>query len=92
MELKKVLSCIGGYLDSTEFELDLPKIADVSEYSEEDVIAELGLLKSTGDINMDGSVVTLVNIKPIKNKKFNELYAPVETIDWQKGMKLVLDK
>ena len=36
--------------------------------------------------------VTLINIEPKTSKKFNDLYAPVETMVWSKGMKLQLDK
>ena len=35
MEINKVLSYLGGYFNATEFELDIPKIADVSELSED---------------------------------------------------------
>ena len=37
-------------------------------------------------------MVTLLNIMSKSNKKFNDLYAPVETMEWGKGMKLKLDK
>lgn len=92
MSISKVLSFIGGYLNSTEFELDISKIADVSEYTEEEVTEELDKLQTNGDISLDGTTVTLINIKPKKNKDFNDLYAPVETMVWGKGMKLKLDK
>lgn len=90
--MKKILSYLGSYFNSNEFELDIPKIADVSEMTEEEVEAELSELQLVGDISLDGNKVTLINIKPKKSQKFNDLYAPVETMTWGKGMKLVLDK
>ena len=90
--MKKILSYLGSYFNSDKFELDIPKIADVSEMTEEEVEAELSELQLTGDISLDGNKVTLINIEPKKNQKFNELYAPVETMTWSKGMKLKLDK
>ena len=90
--MKKILSYLGSYFNSDEFELDIPKIADVSEMTEEEVEAELSELQLTGDISLDGNKVTLINIEPKKNQKFNDLYAPVETMTWSKGMKLKLDK
>lgn len=90
--MKKILSYLGSYFNSNEFELDIPKIADVSEMTEEEVEAELAELQLIGDISLDGNKVTLINIKPKKNQKFDDLYAPVETMTWGKGMKLVLDK
>lgn len=90
--MKKVLSYLSSYFNSNEFELDIPKIADVSEMTEEEVENELNDLQSKGDISLDGNKVTLINIKPKKSQKFNDLYAPVETMVWGKGMKLVLDK
>jgi len=90
--MKKILSYLGSYFNSNEFELDIPKIADVSEMTEEEVEAELSELQLTGDISLDGNKVTLINIEPKKNQKFNDLYAPVETMTWSKGMKLKLDK
>jgi len=90
--MKKILSYLGSYFNSNEFELDIPKIADVSEMTEEEVEAKLAELQLVGDISLDGNKVTLINIKPKKSQKFNDLYAPVETMTWSKGMKLVLDK
>ena len=90
--MKKILSYLGSYFNNNEFELDIPKIADVSEMTEEEVEAELAELQLVGDISLDGNKVTLINIKPKKSQKFNDLYAPVETMTWGKGMKLVLDK
>ncbi len=90
--MDKVLSYLGSYFNSNEFELDIPKIADVSEMTEEEVENELNELQMKGDISLDGNKVTLINIKPKKSQKFNDLYAPVETMIWGKGMKLVLDK
>ena len=92
MEIKKVLSFIGGFENSTEFKLDLSKVSDISEYTEEEVTEELNKLQEKGDIIMDGNNITLINIKPKKNKNFNDLYAPIETMIWGKGMKLKLDK
>lgn len=90
--IEKILGFIGGYYDSDEFELDIPKIADISELSEEQVIQELEELQKNKDITIVNNIVTLHNIVHKKSKKFNNLYAPVETIYWTKGMKLVLDK
>lgn len=90
--MKKILSYLGSYFNSNEFELDIPKIADVSEMTEEEVENELNELQMKGDISLDGNKVTLINIKPKKSQKFNDLYAPVETMVWGKGMKLKLDK
>lgn len=90
--MDKVLSYLGSYFNSNEFELDIPKIADVSEMTEEEVENELNELQMKGDISLDGNKVTLINIKPKKSQKFNDLYAPVETMIWSKGMKLQLDK
>lgn len=92
MSVSKVLSYLGGYFNSTEFELDLPKVADIAEYEEEELTAELEELQVVGDIKLDGNKVTLINIEPKISKKFNDLYAPVETMVWGKGMKLQLDK
>lgn len=92
MSIIKILSYLSRYLNKTEFELNISKIADIAEMSEDELNAELQQLQSNGYINLDGSNVTLINIKPKSNKKFNELYAPLETMEWSKGMKLVLDK
>ena len=92
MSIIKILSYLGGYVNKTEFELDIPKIADIAEMSEDELIDELKHLQSKGDISIDGNNVSLVNIKPKSNKKFNDLYTPVETMEWSKGMKLTLDK
>lgn len=90
--MKKILSYLSSYFNSNEFELDIPKIADVSEMTEEEVETELSELQLIGDISLEDNKVTLINIKPKKNQKFNDLYAPVETMTWSKGMKLKLDK
>lgn len=90
--MDKVLSYLGSYFNSNEFELDIPKIADVSEMTEEEVENELNELQMKGDISLDGNKVILINIKPKKSQKFNDLYTPVETMIWGKGMKLQLDK
>lgn len=89
--IKNVLSCLGGYFGTNTFELDIPKIADVSEMSEEEVSQELEELNTSGDIKLDGNTLTLVNILPKISKKFNDLYAPVETMLWGKNTKLKLD-
>lgn len=92
MSISKILSYLGGYLNKIEFEINISKVADIAEMSEDELIEELQQLQSNGYINFDGSNVTLISIKPKFNKKFNELYAPLETMEWSKGMKLVLDK
>lgn len=90
--MKKILSYLSSYFNSNEFELDIPKIADVSEMTEEEVETELSELQLIGDISLEDNKVTLINIQPEENQKFNDLYAPVETMTWSKGMKLQLDK
>lgn len=92
MNIATVLSFLGGYYDSIEFELDIPKIADILEAAEEDIEREIKKCQSNGDIKLEDNKVTLINITPKKDKKFNSQYAPVETIEWGKGMKLKLDK
>lgn len=92
MSINEILSYLSGYLNKTEFELDIVKVADIAEMSEDEFMDELQKLQSDGYINFDGSNVTLINIKPKTNKKFNELYAPVETMEWTEGMKVILDK
>ena len=92
MTITNVLSFTGGYFNSKKFELDIPKIADILEASEEDIEREIKKCQSNGDIKLDGNIVTLINIEPKKDKKFSEQYAPVETIEWGNGMKLKLDK
>ena len=92
MSIIKILSYLGGYFNKTEFELDISKIADIAEMSEDELIDELKQLQSKGDINMNGNNVSLVNIKPKSNKKFNDLYTPVERMEWTKGMQLTLAK
>ena len=86
-----VLSCLGGYFNSNTFELDIPKIADISEMSEDELIQELNILQSNGDIELKDNTITLVHISSKKSKKFNDLWAPVETMTWGKNMKLKLD-
>ena len=90
--MKKILSYLGSYFNSSEFDLDIAKIADISEMTEEEVEKELNELQTKGNIKLNNGKVTLINIKPRKNEEFNNLYAPIETITWSKGMKLVLDK
>jgi hypothetical protein len=92
MEIVNVLSFLGGYFNSEEFELDISKISDITELSEDEIQSELTALQENDIIGLDNTKVTLINIKPKKNKKFNDLYAPVETMEWGKGMKLKLDK
>lgn len=92
MNIDKALSYLGGYFSSTEFELDIPKLADILEITEEELTESLQTLQTVGDIKLEENKLTLVNILPRKNKKFNELYTPVETFVWGKGMKLKLDK
>ena len=89
--IKNVLSYLGGYFNSNTFELDIPKIVDASEFTEEEIIQELKKLQLSGDIKLDKNNITLINIKAKKNKEFNDLYKPVEIIDWVKGTKLKLD-
>lgn len=89
--LQNILSCLSGYLDSKEFELDIPKIADVSEMSEEEVIEELHTLHSNGEIQLNDNKVILTTISPKNSKKFNDLWTPVETMVWKKNTKLKLD-
>lgn len=90
--MRKILSYLSSYFNSNEFELDIPKIADVSEMTEEEVETELSELQLIGDISLEDNKVTLINIQPEENQKFNDLYTPVETMTWGKGMKLQLDK
>lgn len=92
MEIKQILSYLGGYHNSTKFELDIPRIADVAELTEEEVVTDLNELQSKKEIKLEDNMVTLLNIMSKSNKKFNDLYAPVETMEWGKGMKLKLDK
>lgn len=91
MTMNQVLSYLGGYFNSTEFELDILKIADITEFSEEEIIQQLDELKQNGNIDIINNTVTLHTIKPKKNKKFNDLYKPVETFTWKKGESLKLD-
>ena len=91
MDVKKIVSYLGGYFNSTDFEFDISKVADIAEVSENEVMEELDNLQSAGDIKIEGNTITLINIKPDISKKFNNLYAPVETVEWKKGTKLKLD-
>lgn len=91
MEIKEVLSCLGGYYGSNTFELDIPKIADISEFNEEEVIQEVKNLKLAGDILVNNNLVTLIDVKAKQDKEFNDLYRSVETFEWKKGEKLRLD-
>lgn len=92
MEIYNVLSYLGGYFDNDSFELDIPKIADICECTEEEVIAKLNEFAAEDAIILDGNFITLNTIKRETNKQFNTLYAPVETIEWKKGTNLILDK
>lgn len=92
MSILKTLSYLGGYFNSKEFELDIPKIADVAELSEEDLEKELQELQSKGIIDRVNNNITLIGIEPKKNKIFNDTYAPVETMNWDKHVMLKLDK
>lgn len=93
MSMKNILSCLGGYFNSTKFELDIPKIAEVVDLTEDEITSELNDLQNTGDIVLnDDNSVELINITTKVSKKFNDLYAPVETLEWKPGMKLKLDK
>lgn len=92
MEINKVLSYLGGYFNATEFELDIPKIADVSELSEDEVTEKLNELQAQNVIQINDNTVSLIDIKPSSNASFNDMYKPVETMNWDRGMKLKLDK
>ena len=89
--IKDELSYLGGYYNNSTYELDIPKIADVSELDEDVVERELEILQSSGDIDINGNIITLITIKPKLNNKFNNLYKPVETILWDKNSMLKLD-
>lgn len=92
MTIVKILGYLGGYFNATEYELDIPKIADISESSEDEVNVELQKLQSNGDIDICDNKITLIKISPKNNKKFNELYSPVETLILGKNSMLKLDK
>lgn len=92
MEIYNILSYLGSYFDSDSFELDIPKIADICECSEEEIINQLSALTLDGTISLNGNFVTLNCIEKEINKQFNALYAPVETVEWKKGTNLILDK
>lgn len=89
--IKKILSCLGGYFDNRSFKLDLPKVAEIAEVSEEEVLTELNKLKESKDIEFNNDTITLLTIEPKTSRKFNSLYAPTETFIWNKGTKLKLD-
>ena len=74
MNFIEVLSYVGGYYTSTEFELDIVKLADVAELSEDEVLNELQELQSNGDISIDDNTIKLINIPVKTNKAFNDLY------------------
>lgn len=93
MSVKEVLSYLGGYFGSSTFILDMNKVEEISEYESDEFISELTKLQSSGDITISlNNSITLVNIKPQTNETFNNLYKPVETFEWKKGTKLVLDR
>ena len=93
MEIINVLSYLGGYFGSSTFTLDMNKVEEISEYDSDELISELTKLQSSGDIKVSlNNSITLVNIKPQVNEEFNDLYKSVETFEWKKGTKLVLDK
>ena len=93
MSIREVLSYLGGYFGSNTFTLDMSKVEDISEYESDEFISELTKLQSSGDIIISlNNSITLVNIKPQVNETFNDLYKPVETFEWKKGTKLVLDR
>lgn len=92
MSITSVLSYLGGYYNSTTFELDMVKVADVSESSEDELNFVLQELSLNGDISIDNDMITLITILPEINERFNELYSPVETVKWDKNTMLKLDK
>ena len=92
MSITSVLSYLGGYYNSTTFELDMFKVADVSESSEDELNFVLQELSLNGDISIDNDMITLITILPEINERFNELYSPVETVKWDKNTMLKLDK
>lgn len=92
MSVLNVLSCLGGYFKSNEFDVDIQKMADAAELSEDDFEKELKVLEADGSISIVDNKITLLTIEPTTDKNFNEMYEPVETFEWKKGMKLVLDK
>lgn len=89
--LYDILSYIGGYLNSNSFELDISKIADVSEIEEAEVLKELDILQSNGDIELKNDKITLVTIPLTINKNFNELWTPIEEFIWKPNMIIKLD-
>lgn len=86
-----ILGYLGGYFKNTTYELDIPKIADVSELSEDEIENELSKLQTNGDISINDNTITLIKISPKSNEKFNDLYRPVETMNWDKNTMLKLD-
>lgn len=92
MTMDKILGFIGGYENKKTFEINIPHIAEVTELTEEEIENEIDILKDNGDIELTDNTINLINIEPKINKRFNNLYAPIETLDWKKGTKLKLDK
>ena len=92
MEVNEILSYLGGYFKSTIFDLDITKIADLAELSEDEVIDYLEKLKLASDIDLENNKVELKTIIPQNNKEFNDLYKPVETFEWKRHEKLIFDK
>lgn len=89
--IRETLSCISGYYNSNEFDLDIPKIADAAEIDEEELIEELNILQNNGDIKINDNKITLINIPPKKDENFNNFWKPMETIVWEEGTKIKLD-
>lgn len=92
MNVKNILSYLSSLLKTDEFEIDIVKLSEIADLSEEEFENELIDLQTKNDIEYSNNTVKLINIKPKKNKKFNDLYNPVETFEWTQNMKLVFDK
>lgn len=91
-DFKTILSYLGGYFNSNEFDLDISKISDISELTEEEIIDNINKLQASGDISYFNNKVTLKTIIPVENKQFNEEYKPIETVVWEKHSMIKLDK
>lgn len=90
--IKQILSYLGGYYNSKIFNLDIINMTDISEMSDEEFINELNSLNDSKDIIFKDNVITLITIKPVVNKNFNNTYKKVETFEWKAGSSLKLDK
>ena len=90
--IKEFLSYLGGYFNSNTFKLDLCKMADYAEMSEDEFLNELNELHKTNDIIFKNDEITLVTIKPILNKNFNESYKPIEEMICKPGEVFKIDK